>query len=1852
MRNAVRLAVLAAFAMVAACGGGDSSGPSDPEPASVAVHNGNNQTGQVATAVALPPAVIVKDQRGRPIEGVVVTFAIASGGGTLGTPQVQTDQDGIARVGAWILGNLVGTNTVTATVTGLTPVTFTATAIAGPPAALAFITAPPVSAESRVAFATQPVLQLKDLFGNNATQAGVQVTAAIETGGGTLGGTVTVSTNANGTATFTNLVLSGPYGTRTLRFTAPGLPQLLSGPIELLAGAPASLTAVSPTTLNGQAGEVLLPNLTVLVTDLDGNPVQGVTVDFAVTAGGGNLGATSAVTDADGQAYVSPWTLGTTAGVLNTVTASFGALTPVVFSVTPTPAGPSRLEVTTEPGTTSAQNGGLLVPQPAVRVTDAFGNPVSAVVSVTAAIASGGGTLGGTVTLNTEPDGTLAFTDLTVTGAVGARMLSFSSTGLTAATSASFTLTAGPATTIAASAGDAQSAVVNTAVTTAPAVLVTDQSGNPVQGVAVTFAVASGGGSVTGANATTNASGIAAVGSWTLGTTAGANTLTATSAGLTGSPVTFTATGTPGAPAALALVTPPSATSTNGAPLAQQPVVALRDAFGNAVSQAGVVVTAQVTAGGGSVAGGTTATTDAQGSAAFSGLIVNGPVGVEQTLAFTAPGLTAVSSGPIDILPGAVAQLVMFTEPSATATNGAALATQPVVQLADAGGNAVAQAGVTVTATIATGGGTLSGTTGVATDAAGQASFTNLAISGTVGPRTLGFSTPGLTGTTSSTITLQAGAATTIAVDAGDTQSAVVNTAVAVPPSVLVTDQSGNPVQGVAVTFAVGSGGGSLTGGNAVTNASGIATVGSWTLGTTVGANTLTAASAGLTGSPVSFTATGTPGAAAQIAVAGGDGQNAIAGSAVATAPSVLVRDQFNNPVPGVAVTFAVASGGGSVTGGNATTDAGGVATVGSWTLGPTVGTNTLTASAPGLAGSPVTFTATGTVGPAALLTKTAGDNQAATINSAVPIPPAVTVQDANGNAVGAGVSVTFTVQTGGGTVDCGAGPTANCSVNTDGNGDAALVAWTLGSTAGTNSNSLNVSAAGVPGSVSFTATANAGSAATITLQGGDGQTGTVGATLGTPISVVIQDVGSNPVAGYGVSFAAQQGGSVDCGSGAGPNCVSTTDASGVASATWTLGSTIGAQTATATAGGLASPTVTFNATANAGAPAALALTTAPSSNANSGLALAQQPAVALRDGFGNPVQQAGVTVTASVASGNGTLVGTTTAQTSAAGVATFTDLGISGTVGSYTLRFTATGLTDVVSGSITLSAGVATALTLSAGDNQSATVNTPVAVAPAVLVTDGAGNPVLGVPVSFTVGLGGGNVVGGNAMTDGNGIASPTSWTLGTTAGTNTLVATSAGLAGSPLTFTATGTAEAPATITAQSATSQAGRVGIPATTPPSVLVEDQYGNPVPGASVTFQVTAGGGNLTGASATTDQNGAATLGAWTFGKTVTTNTVTATVGALAPVAFDATVSFVAADVAAGALHACGRSVDGVAYCWGANNLGSVGDGNPGARTTPSAISSNSLFTLLSSGADFSCGITTQGSAFCWGANINGELGKGSGGSSSVPVAVAGGHTFTSIATNRIGGTNHACGIATGGQLWCWGSNSKGQLGIGTTGGTRNAPVQVDAGNSYVQVAAGGLYSCAIRTGGAAYCWGDNEFGQLGDGSTDARTTPTAVAGGLSFTQLAASQIHTCGLATDGTVYCWGLNGLGRIGQDTIVPESLTPLQVPGLTGIVEIAAGENHTCARDGSGQVWCWGENNAGQLGDGNSGVNVFSSTPVAVTLPGGVSGFASLSAGVYFTCGRGSDDALYCWGDGDSWRLGTGNTTDATTPARVVDP
>lgn len=434
-------------------------------------------------------------------------------------------------------------------------------------------------------------------------------------------------------------------------------------------------------------------------------------------------------------------------------------------------------------------------------------------------------------------------------------------------------------------------------------------------------------------------------------------------------------------------------------------------------------------------------------SVSTSGVVSSKKLG---TVTITATSETRNGTASLTVIPGPPAKFIPFAGNNQSVAAGAAVPAPPSVLITDAGDNPIS--GVTVNFVVSGGGGTVTGSAAT-TNASGIAAVGSWTLGTTAGPNSLTATTPAIAG---ATFTFQAaggaGPAAVVALFGGNDQTATSGGLVANSPSVKVTDANNNFVAGFAVTFAPASGSGSVTGGSVVTNAAGIATVGSWRLGTTPGPQSLNATAAGLTGSPVVINATGIAPVASTIAGFAGNNQTARPAFNVATPPSVIVTDPAGIPVPGVSVTFAVTAGGGTITGETATTNASGIAAVGSWTLGSTAGTNTLTATSGTLTGSPVTFNATGVSLPPTKIAMNAGDQQVALAGQPVPIPPSAKVTDAEGFGV-PGVTVTFTIRSGGGTIQ-------GATVTTNASGIATIGSWVLG----IGGNSLFASAPGLSG--------------------------------------------------------------------------------------------------------------------------------------------------------------------------------------------------------------------------------------------------------------------------------------------------------------------------------------------------------------------------------------------------------------------------------------------------------------------------------------------------------------------------------------------------------------------------------------------------------------------------------------------------------------------------------------------------------------------------------------------------------------------------------------------------------------------
>ena len=345
------------------------------------------------------------------------------------------------------------------------------------------------------------------------------------------------------------------------------------------------------------------------------------------------------------------------------------------------------------------------------------------------------------------------------------------------------------------------------------------------------------------------------------------------------------------------------------------------------------------------------------------------------------------------------------------------------------------------------------------------------------------------------------------------------------------------------------------------------------------------------------------------------------------------------------------------------------------------------------------------------------------------------------------------------------------------------------------------------------------------------------------------------------------------------------------------------------------------------------------------------------------------------------------------------------------------------------------------------------------------------------------------------------------------------------------------------------------------------------------------------------------------------------------------------------------------------------------------------YVRLVAGSSHTCGVTSTSWVLCWGGGTEGQLGHGNQVSSIAPRAVLDSVRFIRAST----GGDRACAVTSGGVAYCWGDNLLGALGTGNVPGEQQCDVERDlwgsplttscvlvpspvtGGHSFATLAIGGAHLCALTTSGAAYCWGDNNFGQLGLGtdlgprdcgsalgiSFQCADTPTATGAGLTFTDLVAGKWHTCAVASGGSTYCWGINAFGQLG-DSSATDRPAPVVVRGSLAFVALASGSYHSCGLTSDGTAYCWGRNDGGQLGVASSGPDVCpgvlprSAIPSACSIvPVPVSGglrFNVLAGGGAHTCGLTTDGTAYCWGANPDGELGTGNTQPTATPVAVA--
>jgi len=352
--------------------------------------------------------------------------------------------------------------------------------------------------------------------------------------------------------------------------------------------------------------------------------------------------------------------------------------------------------------------------------------------------------------------------------------------------------------------------------------------------------------------------------------------------------------------------------------------------------------------------------------------------------------------------------------------------------------------------------------------------------------------------------------------------------------------------------------------------------------------------------------------------------------------------------------------------------------------------------------------------------------------------------------------------------------------------------------------------------------------------------------------------------------------------------------------------------------------------------------------------------------------------------------------------------------------------------------------------------------------------------------------------------------------------------------------------------------------------------------------------------------------------------------------------------ALGIQHTCASRPGEGTFCWGRNSFGQLGDGSTASSLRPVRVGGAAgtlFFESISLGNSHTCGVTGPGTTWCWGRGDFGQLGIGVAAHRTLPTQVFLAGADLLLREVRAG-ASFTCGIDRSGAAWCWGVNTNGQLGDGTRTSSLS-PVRVEGSADLVSIAAGAAHACAIDVRREARCWGLNDHGQLGDGTTENRSSPVAVQGGVRFVAIGAGAGHTCGLTAEGIVWCWGEGIVGQLGGGASVPGRTVPVRVAAPVLFVQLGVGAGHTCALGADGRAYCWGWNIDGQIGDGTAAVNRF--VPVAVGAPGQ---FVRIAVGQAASCGIQSDGRAWCWGRNSDGELGVGDTAGHSVPTPVREP
>jgi len=347
---------------------------------------------------------------------------------------------------------------------------------------------------------------------------------------------------------------------------------------------------------------------------------------------------------------------------------------------------------------------------------------------------------------------------------------------------------------------------------------------------------------------------------------------------------------------------------------------------------------------------------------------------------------------------------------------------------------------------------------------------------------------------------------------------------------------------------------------------------------------------------------------------------------------------------------------------------------------------------------------------------------------------------------------------------------------------------------------------------------------------------------------------------------------------------------------------------------------------------------------------------------------------------------------------------------------------------------------------------------------------------------------------------------------------------------------------------------------------------------------------------------------------------------------------------------CALLNDGQVSCWGDNYHGQLGNGSLTNSNRPAPVSNLDNVTELAMSRAGACAISQDSRVRCWGINANGMLGRNEIGAGSRPTIVEGISDASAITSGGIGlakTASFSCALSKEGLASCWGHNNKGQLGTGSSDDSwEPTPIGL---TKVTSLSSGGTHSCAVSLS-KVYCWGLNDKAQIGDYNADYKNSPQLISGLPEINSVSSGLSHNCAVAAEGDIYCWGNNSSWQTSSTSTSPLTF-PIKVQNLPGkATEVSAGAGHTCALLESGDVYCWGSNFAGELGVENNIFALASSSPIKVSLPVGVTA-TEVTAGVSHSCAVTNDGSTFCWGGNSNGQLGNGSTTSIYTPATAMN-